>query len=215
MRLEATMNGKTFYSVVQSRRTVRKFQNKEVEQDAIQRVLACGLQAPTYNHLRKWHFVFLKDVELRKRILEESNAFSRTPDKTFLNETLAKIDNACQKEVYAYSVPLQEKILLTAPEVLLVCFKMDKKLAEARSLFDLNNFASAWLVVENILLAMAAEGLYGVTLVPFRTGRLKEILGMPDHMEIATFLPFGYPEQEPAITQVKKELRDTIHIDRW
>ncbi len=206
---------KDFYSVAQSRRTVRKFQSKEVAEDAIQRVLNCGLQAPTYNHLREWHFVFLKDRELRKRILEESNAFSRTPDKAFLNATLAKLDNVYQKEVYSYSVPLQEKILLTAPEVLLVCFKMEKKLSECGSLFELNNFASAWLMVENILLAMAAEGLYGVTLVPFQTGKVKELLKMPEHMEIATFLPFGYPEKEPAIAQIKKELRDTVHIDLW
>ncbi len=206
---------KAFYSVVQSRRTVRKFQNKEVAPDAIQRILECGLQAPTYNHLREWHFVLLKDRELRKRILKESSAFSRTPDKAFLNATLAKLDNVYQKEVYLYSVPLQEKILLTAPEVLLVCFKMEKKLPECKSLFDLNNFASAWLAVENILLAMAAEGLYGVTLVPFETGNVKDILGIPEHIEIATFLPFGYPEREPSIAQIQRDLQDTVHIDRW
>ena len=95
------MSDKTFYSVVQSRRTARKFQNRAVEPDAIHRVLACGLQAPTYNHMREWHFLFLRDLGLRKRILEESGAFSRTPDKAFLNETLAKIENPYQKEVYS------------------------------------------------------------------------------------------------------------------
>ena len=209
------MSDKTFYSVVQSRRTARKFQNRAVEPDAIHRILACGLQAPTYNHMREWHFLFLRDLGLRKRILEESGAFSRTPDKAFLNETLAKIENPYQKEVYSYSVPLQEKILLTAPEVLLVCFKMEKALSACNTLFELNNFASAWLAVENILLAMAAEGLYGVTLVPFRTDKLKDILGMPEDMEVATFLPFGYPEKEPAIRQINKAVQDTIHIDCW
>jgi Nitroreductase len=204
-----------FYTVVEKRRTVRNFQNRAIEQDKLNRILECGLKAPTYNHLREWHFVFLKSLELRKRILDESGAFSRTPDKKFLNDTLSKINNEYQKQVYSYSVPLQERILLTAPEIMLVCFRMDKKLTDCKNLFDLNNFASVWLAVENILLAMAAEGLYGVTLVPFKTDVLKEIIGIPDNMEVATFIPFGYPEKEPAITQIKKGLKDTVHIDKW
>jgi len=208
-------NNDTFCSVLESRRTVRSFQDKGIEQDKIERIIECGLRAPTHNHLREWHFVFLKDIELRKQILEESGAFSRTPDKKFLNEALSKIDDQYQKELYSYSVPLQERILLSAPEVLLVCFKMEKKLSECASLFDLNNFASAWLVVENILLAMTAEGLYGVTMVPFKTERLKEIVGIPGNIEVATFIPFGYPEKEPTITQIKKEPKDVIHIDKW
>ncbi|MEW6585473.1 MAG: nitroreductase family protein [Nitrospirota bacterium] len=79
-------------------------------------------------------------------------------------------------------------MLLTAPEILIVYFRMEKPLSECDTLFELNNFASVWLVVENILLAMAAEGLYGVTMIPFRTGRLKKLLGIPDDYEIATFI---------------------------
>lgn len=194
---------------------MRCYQDRPVEQEKIDRVLECGLKAPTNNHLRDWHFVFLKSMELRKDILENSGAFSRTPDSKFLSDTLAKINIESQREVYSYSVPLQEKILLTAPEVLLVCFKMSKKISECTRLFDLNSFASAWLAVENILLTMAAEGLYGVTMVPFQTDKLKQIMGMPENIEVATFIPFGYPDKEPPITQVMKQLKDTVHIDKW
>ncbi len=204
-----------FYTVATKRRTVRSFQGKPVEWDKIQRVLECGMKAPTNNHARDWHFVFLKSLELRKSILESSGAFSRTPDREFLDKVLSKLKDDTQKQVYAYSVPLQERILLTAPEVLLVCYRMGKKLQDCERLFDLNGFASAWLVVENILLAMAAEGLFGVTMVPFRTDLLKEMLGIPDEYEVATFLPFGYPATEPVIPQINRNFEDTVHIDRW
>ncbi|MFZ5353416.1 MAG: nitroreductase family protein [Bacillota bacterium] len=204
-----------FYEVTARRRTVRSFVEKDIEKEKLTKILECGLKAPTYDHMRDWHYIFLKTKDIRREILEKSGAFSRTPDKKFLDETLKKLRNEHQKAVYSYSVPLQEKMLLTAPEVLLVCFKMKKKLAECNTLFDLNDFASAWLVVENILLAMAAEGLYGVTMVPFRTDGVKNILGIPEDIEIATFIPFGYPAKEPSVKQINKELSDIVHINKW
>jgi nitroreductase len=106
-------------------------------------------------------------------------------------------------------------MLLTAPEILIVSFRMAKPLCECEALFELNNFASVWLVIENILLAMAAEGLYGVTMVPFRTTGLKRLLGIPDDYEIATFIPIGYPKKEPPLRQVEINLEERIHIDKW
>ena len=204
-----------FYEVIEKRRTVRNYLDKPVEQEKLLRVLAAGLKAPTYNHMREWHFLFLRDPKLRQAVLDLGDAFSRTPDRKFLDETLEKITNPYQREVYSYSVPQQERILLTAPEILVVCFRMQTPLAGCETLFHLNNFASAWLVVENILLAMAAEGLYGVTMVPFKTGGLKKLLGIPDDYEVATFIPLGYPKKEPGIKQINVSPEERIHIDKW
>ncbi|NIU82351.1 MAG: nitroreductase, partial [Candidatus Korarchaeota archaeon] len=65
---------------------------------------------------------------------------------------------------------------------------------ECEALYDLNDMASVWMCIENILLAMAAEGLYGVTSVPRETHLLKKILGIPDGYEVAAAIPIGYPE---------------------
>jgi nitroreductase len=165
--------------------------------------------------MREWHFIFLRDMAKRKAVLELGDAFSRTTDKNLLNETLSKIADPYQREIYSYSVPLQEKILLTAPELLIVCFRMQKPLAECKTLFELNNMASVWLVIENMLLAMVAEDLFGVTMVPFSTKEIKKLLSIPYDYEIAAFVPIGYPNKEPKIKQVRVELEKRIHIDRW
>ncbi|MBU2611752.1 MAG: nitroreductase family protein [Chloroflexota bacterium] len=210
-----TVNKHDFYLVIDKRRTVRNFEDTPVEQEKLHRILEAGMKAPSYNHMREWHFIFLKDPVKRQAVLELGDAFSRTPDRKFLDETLSKITNPYQREVYSYSVPLQERMLLTAPEILIVCFRMAKPLSECKTLFELNNFASVWLVIENILLAMAAEGLYGVTMVPFRTAGLKKLLGIPDDYEVATFIPIGYPKTEPLVRQVKANLEERIHLNEW
>jgi 5,6-dimethylbenzimidazole synthase len=203
------------YDALRKRRTVRRFQARPIEYEKVERIIAAGFLAPSSNHLRKWHFILLKDLQRRKDIIENTEAFSRSPDKTFLTETLKRISNEYQREVYSYSVPLQEKILLSAPELMVICYRIDKSIAECRTPFELNRVASIWLAIENVLLAMTAEGLAGVTMVPFETGKTKAMLSIPDDYEVATFLAFGYPEKEPEMKQVGIELHERIHIDAW
>ena len=204
-----------FYKIIEKRRTVRNFQEKPVEREKLIRILQAGMKAPSNNHLREWHFIFLRDLAKRREIFKLGNAFSRAPDRKFLDETLSKITNPYQRQIYAYSVPIQEQIFLSAPELLVVCFRMERSLSTCQTLFELNNFASIWLAVENILLAMAAEGLFGVTMVPFNTSTLKQLLNLPEDYEIATFIPMGYPKREPPLNQVKIDIEERIHINAW
>lgn len=66
-----------------------------------------GLRALLSKHLRKWHFMLLKDMEERKKLRQNCEAFSRKFDKKLLDEKLKTITNEYQRVVYAYSVPLQ------------------------------------------------------------------------------------------------------------
>jgi nitroreductase len=89
-----------------------------------------------------------------------------------------------------------------------------KPLAACKRLFDLNPLASAWMCIENIMLALAAEGLFGCTYTPYDSAGLKKHLGVPDGYEIAAVIPFGYPAGiPPAGNGEKPEARP--HIDRW
>lgn len=44
-----------FYQVVEKRRTIRDFSNKEVSDEVLNRVLDAAFQAPTNDHLRQIH----------------------------------------------------------------------------------------------------------------------------------------------------------------
>ena len=203
-------------SIFKKRHSVRKFTNAPVEPEKIAKVLKDGLLAPSHNHFREWHFILIKDTAVRNEIYEKTNAFHKSSEK-LVEKTLQELQmmNPSQA-MYAYASPLQKSMLLNSPELLLVCYKMTKPLSECATLYALNNFASVWMVAENILLSMVEEGLYGVTMVPYKTDLLKELLKVPTDMEIATFIPFGYPDlKEIKLAQVDVPLEDCLHINRW
>jgi len=201
-----------FYEAVEKRRTVREFQSKPVEKEMLLRVLDAGLKAPSHNHLREWEFILIKDFEQRKRVVDLGVAAKDYTEKEVDKTTEPMTE--WEKPAYLAALPVQRRMLMSSPELLIVCFRMKKPLKECSTLYELNSFASTWACIENILLAMAAEGLYGVTFIPHETAPLKKMLGIPDDYEVAALIPIGYP-QEYFVKQRPIPLQEKIHHDRW
>jgi nitroreductase len=201
-----------FYQAVEKRRTVREFQSKAVEEEKLLRILSAGLKAPSHNHLREWEFILVKDFEQRRKVVDFG-----VEAKDYAEHEVEKATRTMtewEKPAYLAALPVQRRMLMSSPELLLVCFRMRKPLKELKTLYELNNFASVWACIENILVAMAAEGLYGVTFIPHETVALKKLLGIPDDYEVAVLIPIGYP-QEYHVKQRPVSLKEKIHYDKW
>ena len=54
------------YEAIEKRRTVREFLDREVNFEAVKRILKAGNKAPTWDHNRKWHFIVLRTDEESK-----------------------------------------------------------------------------------------------------------------------------------------------------
>jgi len=202
-----------FYETVNKRRTVREFQDKEVPQAAIRRALAAGLRAPCNAHLKSWQFILLNDKERKARAVSEGLKARDMKDQAEIERFVAQFDDEELKTVYRRSLPLQMTMMLQARQVLVVCFKM-KPLAACRTLFELNPLDSVWMCIENIMLALAAEGLFGCTYTPYESTGLKEFLGVPAGYEIAAVIPFGFPKF-PVEESASENLDARLHIDGW
>jgi nitroreductase len=203
-----------FYEAVNKRRSVRVFQSKPVEEAKIRRILEAGLKAPSNNHLRQWEFILVKDSDQRRKVAELVAKAKNVTNEMELEKALDRWSDELQREMYREALPVQEKMLVTSPELLAVCYRLRKPLRECEILYDLNDLASIWMCIENILLAMAAEGLYGVTSVPRETSALKKVLGVLDGYEVAAVIPIGYP-QDYSIKQKAVSLEEKLHIDKW
>jgi 5,6-dimethylbenzimidazole synthase len=201
-----------FYEAVEKRKTVREFQPKSVEEEKLMRVLAAGLKAPTHNNLREWEFVLIRDSEQRKKVVEIGAEAKDYSEKEVGKAT--RNMSEWEKPAYLAALPVQKKMLMSSPELLVVCFKMRRPLGECRTLYELNDFASVWACMENILLAMAAEGLYGVTYIPHETASLRRLLSVPDDYEVAALIPIGYPEKYH-VKQKPVSLEAKLHYNKW
>lgn len=203
-----------YYDVVNKRRTIREFSDREIPGDKIKRILEAGLKAPTYNHLREWDYILVKDNFIRLEIIKAED-ISDTFDLNGLKEEFAKY-NVVAVDMYLDAIPKQKSMLLKAPELLAVVYRPKTDVKESQRIYDLNCLASVWCCIENILLALTEEELYGVTYIPHNTERIKDILAIPQSLEVAALIPFGYkaenarePKQKPVC------LDEKLHFNRW
>ncbi|HOB52503.1 MAG TPA: nitroreductase family protein [Acidobacteriota bacterium] len=201
------------YEAIARRRTVREFRSDPVPETSIRRVLAAGLRAPCNAHLKSWQFVLLRDRDRRRRAVAEGLGARDMKDPAEIERFLQRFTDETLKAVYRRSLPRQLSMMLEAPEVLVVFYRM-KPLADCRSLFELNPLASAWMCIENIVLALAAEGLYGCTYTPYDAAGLKEALGVPPGWEAAAIIPFGYAQTPPEPNEAE-DVASRLHVEAW
>jgi nitroreductase len=202
-----------FYQAVMSRRTVREFAPRQVDEDQVRRALKAGLAAPSNAHLKSWEFVLLRDREARHKAVVEGLKARDIKSHDEIEKFLVSFENETLKNVYRRTLPVQLTMMLEAPEVLVVCYRM-KPLAACRTLFEMNPLASVWMCVENVMLALAAEGLFGCTYTPYDAEGLKKHIGVPTGFEIAAVIPFGYPKMQPGPGE-DEGLEKRMHIDAW
>jgi nitroreductase len=205
------------YDAMLARRTIRDFEDRKLGKDTVERLIEAGLSAPTNDHLRKWEYVIVDEIEDRRRLIEGivrpltgAEAESRVRESGMTEPT--------QREMYLEAIPRQYSMIVEAGVLIIPCFHEPGDLLHPRDLSSLNGFASIWCSIENILIAAAAEGIFGVTRIPSaeELERARELLGIPGAYQAACFMALGYPRLGARRTvQRSVVLKERIHHGKW
>lgn len=202
-----------FIEVIGKRRSIRDFSQEKVRPEIVEKALEAGLKAPSYNHLKEWDFILVNDAQTRFALTQTEKMSEEATEA--LKEYLQGYD-ALVKNMYLDAVPKQKKMILSAPELLVVVYKPKTPVSLSEKVYDLNCLASVWCCIENILLSLADDDVYGVTFIPQNTEGVKKVLNIPEKLEVAAIIPFGYKAQDGKIyPQTEVKLRERLHMDSW
>ncbi|MHC1784369.1 MAG: nitroreductase family protein [Anaerolineaceae bacterium] len=202
---------------ITGRKTIRDFQDRELEPEVIKIIITAGMAAPSNNHMRDWHFVILKDHARRCELLDRViKPVSRKGALGIINRW--QLTDELQREMYLDGIPRQYQMLANAGCLILPFYRQETPLLKPKAMFDLNPFASIWCCIENMLVAASDEGVFGVIRIPFEP-ELKiiyDFLAVPEGYVMPCFLALGYPaEDAKRARQVDIKLEDRMHMNRW
>lgn len=204
------------YEAIKARRTIRDFEDKQVEMGIIERIIDAGLKAPTNNHLRQWEFVIVNGKKERANVLRVKDMTSRDECEQMLDGF--GMTDEVQRSMYREAMPRQFSMLYNAGCLILPFFKIREPLLRPSSLSSLNDFASIWCCIENMLLAAASEGILGVTRIPMaeESEHIRVVVGHPENYVMPCYIALGYPAKNASIpTQKSFCAKDKIHINIW
>lgn len=175
-----------FMEIIAGRRSIRRFQAKEVPDEDLTTILEAVRWAPSWANTQCWEVVAVKDPSIKQR----------------LQEILSAANPA-------------KKAMVEAPVVMVLCGrrgvsgcysgKPTTKLGDW-FMFDIG------LATQNLCLAAHALNLGTVIIGSFSHDRAKEILGIPDGYEAVALIPLGYPAHEVGQSH-RKELSEFVHYD--
>jgi nitroreductase len=167
--------------------------------------------------MRQWEFIVISDKGVRLSVIEKASESRTREEIAGLLDSWECFDQ-CQREMYFDAIPKQYRMLLTAGCLIIPCFHQKWPLLKPDSLSALNGFASIWCCIENILVAAAAEGIFGVTRIPFEQERkkLKSVLGIPHDYEVPCYIALGYRDKRARpIRQHPVSVDEKIHFNKW
>lgn len=203
-----------FEEVINKRRTIRDFRRDPIQPGIIRHAIENAFKAPSYNHAREWDFIIVENLETKLKLIESEN-LNKNINPEELNE-IFKNEEPVKKEMYVDAIPKQKKMILDAPVVIIVAYKPKTKVEMATRVYDLNCLASVWACIENFLLSLTENNVFGVTYIPQHTETIKQRMGIPEQLEVAAIIPIGY-KADNAKTLAQKEINiaERMHYEKW
>ena len=207
-----------FYQVLEKRRTIRDFSNKEVTDEVLVKVLSAAFKAPTNDHLRQFEFIVVRGQENITLLIAPVAENTKNIQQTGLEATASIMDKD-EHAMFTDALPKQQRMLIQSNCLILPFFKQkDYPLCKPTDQSSLNYFASAWAAVENILLAATAEGLACAFRIPIgnEPEYVKHLVNAPVGYEFTCFLAIGYAAENAHICKQKDiRVEERIHKNIW
>jgi len=173
--------------IIKGRRSIRKYQDKEIPDESLNQILESVRWAPSWTNSQCWEVIIVKDPGIKEQ----------------LQGTLIKNPSS--------------KAMVQAPVVLVICGKLNisgyYNNQVATNLGDWFMF-DLGIANQDICLTAYNLGLGTVTVGLFDHNKAKEILGVPDDYEVVTMIPLGYPATEPEAPK-RREINEFSHLDRF
>ena len=173
-----------FYELLEKRRSVRNFEDKEVPLELINEIINDTIKAPNAGNMQLWRFVVVNDKKWLKKISDANK-------KGFL----ADLDSNPNSPWKAYEAKFRDEnfnIFYNAPALLYIVGT-----AKMQTIVEDCTLAGAYF-----MLSAAARGLGTCWVVQGKFIEDKEILAelaIPENYKIVAPIVFGYPKKVPSM----------------
>ncbi|MGM0442544.1 MAG: nitroreductase family protein [Elusimicrobiota bacterium] len=159
-----------FKDLVNKRYSCRKYKDKPVEREKIDRCLKAARLAPSACNAQPWEFVVLDDEEKR-----------------------AEVAGAAASGAYSFS-----KFIKEAPVLILVLADRGSFMSKAGSLVRNTKFylMDIGIVSEHIVLQATEEDLGTCYVGWINAKKIKKVLKIPKKLEIPFLITMGYPRED-------------------
>ena len=208
------MNYDDFLNLVRQRRSIRRFKPDPVPDEYINKIIDAARLAPSSMNQQPWEFVVVRDLELRKKILEYCFEYARFAQK---------MNNAGEPQSSPAPLATGGQISPNIAPVFILLFGDTRTMkAEPRDLqchqltiqdIFTSNLASAYMYMHLAATALGlASAWNSISRTPYPQCMIKTLLGIPGELQLHDVMMLGYPGGEPGTKPMREG--KMVHYDR-
>ena len=191
-----------FFEMLNRRRTVREYSDRDVPIELIEKAIATAGTAPSGANMQPWRFVVVKDAEIKRKIRaaaekEEYESYHNRMSEKWLRR-LAVLGTD------------EHKPFLEIAPYLIVVFRINSIEENGESEPTYYSQESVGIAVGMLLAALHNVGLATLTHTPSPMKFLQEILGRPKSEIPFVLIPVGYPADDAIVPDIKRKPLDVI-----
>jgi nitroreductase len=200
-----------FFDAVTTQRAMRRLKPDPIPEAALRQIMDAAICAPSGGNRQGWSFVVIRDAALRARIGElYRECFGELIKLPYYAGAAKEPPDSPTGKMLASARHLGEHIG-EAPVLILACIAVDPGVPPS-----VTTGSSIYPAVQNIMLAARALGIGSclTTIHRYRDAQVKELLGIPPHVETAALIPLGYPLGKFG-RPPRRPLGEVAFADRW
>jgi nitroreductase len=181
------------FDAIQTRRSVRKYSDKAIEDEKLQAVLNAVRMSPSWANYQCWRMVVVKDKAVKEQISALSYVESYFAPK-------------------GYKSNPSKKALAEAPAVIVLCADP----GQSGVIWGQNYYlVDAGIAAQTLMLAARGVGLGTVFVGIYEEEKLKTLLRIPAEIRIVGLFPLGYPVEEKKEGPPRKPLQEICFPETW
>jgi nitroreductase len=201
---EQTKRAGDFYDLMNRRRTVRDFSDREVPLELIEKAIATAGTAPSGANMQPWRFVVVRDAETKKKIREAA-------EKEEHESYHGRMTEKWLRRLAPLGTDEHKPFLDIAP-YLIVVFRFNSITEDGETEPTYYSQESVGIAVGLLLAALHNMGLVTLTHTPSPMKFLQEILGRPKNEVPFVLIPVGYPAENARVPDIGRKPLDEIML---
>lgn len=213
------MDYSQFKDIILGRRSVRKYEDKQVANEDILELIDCARYAPSDTNSQTWEFIVIKDKDKIKKVEEMTWDALHEKAKEAEERGFERPAKMLLKSFGPYATAFSD-----AP-ALIICLATSYESKFREKVFDPINLVpdeiwreegikSSCLAVQNLMLAAHAKGLGTCPMtgpVLLAEDRLRDYLHIEEGKTINMVVALGYPKETPK-RLARKEVEEIVTI---
>jgi len=200
---DMTLRATTFFDMARRRRSVRSFSNRPVPVNVIKACVSAAATAPSGANKQPWHFVIVRDSEIKRQIRQASENMER---ELYNKRASVEWINA----LAPLKTDANKSFLETAPCIIAVFAEKYEILSDGTKNMNYYVSESVGIAVGILITAIHHTGLVCLPYTPSPMRFLNTILKRPENERPFLLLVIGYPADSVKVPNLSKKTLDQI-----